>query len=128
MSLHGNFIYTKDHGGQTLFAQDDDLAYHRRSGLPMCPFASTGRGYFAGGSEAAGKRVSAVNRRRLELVRSLAVEKGCTPTQVALAWLMYLEFPCIPITGTTSPAHLEENLAAAKVTLTPDEVSILKEA
>lgn len=118
----------KDHGGQTLFAQEDDLDYHRRSGLPMCPFASTGRGYFAEGSAAAGKQDSPVNRRRLEPVRSLAKEKGCTPTQVALAWLRHLEFPCIPITGTTSLSHLRENLAAVDVTLTTDEMRTLTEA
>jgi aryl-alcohol dehydrogenase-like predicted oxidoreductase len=57
--------------------------------------------------------------------RELAAQKGCTPTQIALAWLMNQPFPCIPLTGTVRIDHLTENLGAAAVTLTETEVDEL---
>ena len=54
-----------------------------------------------------------------ETLRELAGEAGCTPAQFSLAWLLQ-KSPCIhPIPGTTSIAHLEENVEAADVTLPP---------
>jgi aryl-alcohol dehydrogenase-like predicted oxidoreductase len=49
--------------------------------------------------------------------RELAAEAGCTPAQLALAWLLAKAPHIIPIPGTTSIAHLEDNVAAAGVTL-----------
>lgn len=49
--------------------------------------------------------------------RALAAEAGCTPAQLALAWLLHKAPHIVPIPGTTSVAHLAEDLAAAEVKL-----------
>jgi hypothetical protein len=56
----------------------------------------------------------------LPAYEALAVEAGCTPTQLALAWLLARDANIIAIPGTTQLAHLEENLGAAVVRLDAD--------
>jgi len=51
---------------------------------------------------------------------TLAAETGCTPSQLALAWLLRKEDFIIPIPGTTSGHHLAENLAASGIRIPPD--------
>jgi aryl-alcohol dehydrogenase-like predicted oxidoreductase len=61
-------------------------------------------------------------------VTASAERHRATPGQVALAWLLWRS-PCIlPIPGTTSVAHLEENVAAASLPLAPDEVQAIGDA
>ena len=55
----------------------------------------------------------------------VARSAGATPMQVALAWLLRRAPNILPIPGTSSPQHLQENLAAAAVTLSADEVAAL---
>jgi aryl-alcohol dehydrogenase-like predicted oxidoreductase len=55
--------------------------------------------------------------------RALADEAGCTPAQLALAWLLARGEHVIPIPGTTSVGHLRENMAAADVALSADIVA-----
>jgi len=62
----------------------------------------------------------AANLRLLPGYRALAQEAGCTPAQLALAWLLHKAPHIIPIPGTTSLAHLTEDLAADAVRLSPD--------
>lgn len=57
------------------------------------------------------------NLRLLPGYRALAREAGCTPAQLALAWLLHKREDIIPIPGTTKLAHLREDLAAADVKL-----------
>ncbi|CAL95152.1 aldo/keto reductase [Azoarcus olearius] len=57
------------------------------------------------------------NLRLLEGYKALAAEAGCTPAQLALAWLLAKGGHVLPIPGTTRVAHLEENLAAAEIRL-----------
>ena len=60
--------------------------------------------------------------RNLQLLpgyRALAKEAGCTPAQLALAWLLHRRADIVPIPGTTSVEHLRENLGAADVRLEP---------
>ena len=54
-----------------------------------------------------------------------AKEHGCTPAQLALAWLLARSPVILPIPGTTSVAHLEENVAAAGIRLSGEEVRAL---
>jgi aryl-alcohol dehydrogenase-like predicted oxidoreductase len=58
-------------------------------------------------------------------VDELATETGATPSQLALAWLLHISPVVLPIPGTKSVDHLEENLGAAAVHLTPDQVAKL---
>ena len=55
----------------------------------------------------------------------IAATKGCTPSQVALAWLLQRSPVMLPIPGTGSIAHLEENCAAADIRLTDAEMTSL---
>jgi aryl-alcohol dehydrogenase-like predicted oxidoreductase len=56
-------------------------------------------------------------------VEELAGEKGCTPGQLALAWVLAQGDDVVPIPGTKRRKYLEENLAAADVELTPDDLA-----
>jgi aryl-alcohol dehydrogenase-like predicted oxidoreductase len=62
------------------------------------------------------------NQALAALVRELADEKGVTPAQIALAWLLAQRPWIVPIPGTTKLHRLEENLGAADVTLSPDDM------
>jgi aryl-alcohol dehydrogenase-like predicted oxidoreductase len=68
----------------------------------------------------------AANLRLLPPYRALAQEAGCTPAQLALAWLLHKGTEIIPIPGTTSVEHLRENLAAAEVKLDADLLARLE--
>ena len=64
----------------------------------------------------------------VELVRALAERKQATPAQVALAWVLAQKPWIVPIPGTTKLHRLEENLAAAELALTEDDLRALSEA
>jgi pyridoxine 4-dehydrogenase len=59
---------------------------------------------------------------------AVAAEHGATPSQLALAWLLRRSPAMLPIPGTSSVAHVEENIAAATVRLTDDEFAALGDA
>jgi aryl-alcohol dehydrogenase-like predicted oxidoreductase len=63
----------------------------------------------------------AKNRALVERLEAIAAEKGCTPAQLALAWLVAQGPDVIPIPGTKQVGRLEENLGALDVVLTPAE-------
>lgn len=67
----------------------------------------------------------AANLGLLDNYTALAIEVGCSPAQLALAWLLTRHDFIIPIPGTTSLAHLEEDLACADVNLSPDVMARL---
>jgi pyridoxine 4-dehydrogenase len=56
---------------------------------------------------------------------TMAAGLGAAPAQLALAWLLHLSPVMLPIPGTSSVAHLEENVAAALIGLTPEQVDQL---
>jgi aryl-alcohol dehydrogenase-like predicted oxidoreductase len=58
----------------------------------------------------------------VDLLRTIAERKRATPAQIALAWLLAQKPWIVPIPGTTNPARLEENLGAAKLDLTSDDL------
>jgi aryl-alcohol dehydrogenase-like predicted oxidoreductase len=58
----------------------------------------------------------------VDLLRDVAKRKGATPAQIALAWLLAQKPWIVPIPGTTKPHRLEENLSAADVRLTLDDL------
>jgi len=70
-------------------------------------------------------------QRNLELVRiveEVAAEKGATPSQVALAWVLAQGQDIVPIPGTKRRSYLEENAAAAAIELSPADVERLERA
>ena len=66
------------------------------------------------------------NAHLLTAYRALAGEAGCSPAQLALAWLLQKASHILPIPGTTSVEHLEANVAAATITLEPQIVERLE--
>ncbi len=68
------------------------------------------------------------NQRLAELVRELAEEKGVTPAQLALAWVLSRGDDVVPIPGTKRRTYLEQNAAASDVDLTADDLQRLDEA
>ncbi|GAC1327231.1 MAG: aldo/keto reductase [Candidatus Dormibacteria bacterium] len=108
------------------------LEVARASGVGIVPYSPLGRGFLTGAIKspedfAAGdfRRHNprfmgdnfARNLHLVEEVRLLADEKGCTPGQLALAWLMAQGEDVVPIPGTTLRAHLDENIGACNVVL-----------
>jgi len=61
-------------------------------------------------------------------MKRVAAEKNATPAQVALAWLLARKPWVVPIPGTTKMNRLEENLGAATVELTKDDLRAIDEA
>ena len=62
------------------------------------------------------------NMALVNVVKSWARQKNATPAQLALAWLLAQKPWIVPIPGTTNVAHMEENIGAAEITFTPDEL------
>jgi len=68
----------------------------------------------------------AVNLKLLPAYRALAKEAGCSPSQLALAWLLHKAPHIIPIPGTTSLEHLHDDLGAASIALSADLLARLE--
>jgi len=113
----------------------------RELGIGFVPWSPLGSGFFAGSADRIGapgedfrnnaprfKRANlAVNRDRYAPLRGLAAELGITPAQLALAWLLHQGEDVVPIPGTRSPGHLDENLAAVGVELDPATLARIDE-
>jgi aryl-alcohol dehydrogenase-like predicted oxidoreductase len=115
----------------------------RELGIGLVPFAPLGRGFLAGSVKRAeeypesdfrrgdpryqGENFDA-NVRAASAVRDLADRRGATAAQVALAWLLHKGPDIVPIPGTKRRTYLEENVAAASLTLGEDEMTALDAA
>src|SRR4051794_15630127 len=113
------------------------LATCRELGVGFVAYSPLGRGFLTGQIRSIddleegdfrrhGPRFQGENfRRNLDLVdkvREIAAEKGCTPGQLALAWLLRQGEDIVPIPGTKRLRYLEENLGALEVRLTDDDL------
>jgi aryl-alcohol dehydrogenase-like predicted oxidoreductase len=98
-------------------------------GIGFVPWSPLGAGFLAGAVEQLSdddfrtnhprfsRENLAANRDRFAPLRDLAAELDVTPAQLALAWLLHQADDIVPIPGTRTPGHLDENLAAADVRL-----------
>ena len=68
------------------------------------------------------------NRTLIDLLRAIGERKGATPAQIALAWLLAQQPWIVPIPGTTKRHRLEENIGAAGVELTPQDLAAIDRA
>ncbi|CAL5337073.1 hypothetical protein CsSME_00020176 [Camellia sinensis var. sinensis] len=66
------------------------------------------------------------NKKMFEQVNEIAEKKGCTPGQLALAWVHHQGSDVCPIPGTTKIANLDQNIGALSVKLTPEEMAELE--
>jgi aryl-alcohol dehydrogenase-like predicted oxidoreductase len=111
-------------------------------GIGLVPFSPLGRGFLTGKLDDKSladndfrrtlPRFEAENMRAnqafVELVGRVAAQKGATPAQVALAWLLAKKPWIVPIPGTTKLARVEENIAAADVEFSQSELADLDAA
>ncbi len=110
------------------FLDDADRRWHEQTQIPVVPYSPTANGYFATGGKSRKPHFDTpANKARLQRVHQLAKEFGCTPNQIALAFLMNHGFPVIPILGTNKIAHLRDALGAGDVKLTPQQVTWLRD-
>jgi aryl-alcohol dehydrogenase-like predicted oxidoreductase len=89
---------------------DDVLEYCAARGTAFLPWAPLGSGRHAAGGEVP------------PALARLAERRGISTAQAAIAWLLQRSPVVVPIPGTASMAHLEENIAAAGIVLTPEEL------
>ena len=112
-------------------------------GIGFVPFSPLGRGFLTGRMDdrttfestdfrAALPRFTPearkANKALVDLLRATADRKEATPAQIALAWLLAQKPWIVPIPGTTKPERLDENIGAAAVELTPDDLAEIERA
>ncbi len=123
--------------------EDDIIPVLRELGIGLVPFSPLGRGFLTGTARRAeeyaqgdyrrgdprfqGENFDA-NMRAASVVRDLATERGATPGQVALAWLLHKGPDIVPIPGTKRRKYLEENVAAADLRLSAADLARLDAA
>jgi aryl-alcohol dehydrogenase-like predicted oxidoreductase len=112
-------------------------------GIGFVPYSPLGRGYLTGTIDENTTFASVdvrsrsprytpearkANRVVVDLLAAIATQKGATPGQIALAWLLAQRPWLVPIPGSRRLAHLDENLGALAVQLTPDELREIRSA
>jgi aryl-alcohol dehydrogenase-like predicted oxidoreductase len=112
------------------------LAACREMGITFIPYSPLGRGFLTGAIQKLedldasdwrrtnprfGEQALQQNLKLAEAVKELASEKGVTPAQLALAWVLSEGKDVVPIPGTKRVRYLEENMGALRVTLTESD-------
>jgi aryl-alcohol dehydrogenase-like predicted oxidoreductase len=112
-------------------------------GIGLVPFSPLGRGFLTGKIDENTTFDSSdfrntiprfdadarkANRAFVDLLGRIAERKNATPAQIALAWLLAQKRWIVPIPGTTKLHRLEENIAAADIDLTPDDLREIESA
>jgi aryl-alcohol dehydrogenase-like predicted oxidoreductase len=132
-------LFTRD-------VEDEILPTIRELGIGLVPYSPLGRGLLTGTITETGGAAGDGDFRRsayfprfqgealtsnlalVDNVRAIAEEKGVTPGQVALAWVLAQGPDVVPIPGTKRQRYLEENVGAAGVVLTDDDLVALEKA
>ena len=119
------------------------LATCEELGIGFVPWAPLGAGFLTGAIDAKTTfdakdfrtraprftpEAREANVAMVALLTRIAEQKGATPAQIALAWLLAQKPFIVPIPGTTKLHRLEENLGAANVELTPDDLRTMADA
>ncbi|XP_059642043.1 probable aldo-keto reductase 2 [Cornus florida] len=113
----------------------------RELGIGIVPYSPLGRGFFASGAKLIENLTDNDNRKNFprlqaknlehnnyvfERVNEMATKKGCSPSQLALAWVHHQGNDVCPIPGTTKIENLNKNIAALSIKLTPKEITELE--
>ena len=121
--------------------EDEILPTVRELGIGFVPYSPLGRGFLSGAIASPDDLAADDYRRKsprfqgenfdknlqlVEQVKVIATEKGVTPSQLALAWLLAQGEDIVPIPGTKRRTYLEENIAAVEIVLTPEELNRLE--
>jgi aryl-alcohol dehydrogenase-like predicted oxidoreductase len=111
-------------------------------GVGVLPWSPLARGLLAGNRTREGERLTTraetdpfgdslytpeVDFAVVDRVAEVAAERGVSPAQVALAWLLHKPGVTAPIVGATKIGHLEDALAAAELELSAEEIARLEE-
>src|SRR5262249_30999993 len=111
-------------------------------GIGFVPFSPLGKGFLTGAIDASttfdksdfrnivprfSQDARKANQALVDRLDEIAKQKGATPAQIALAWLLAQKPWIAPIPGTTKLNRLEENIAAADVELTPADLRQIEE-
>jgi aryl-alcohol dehydrogenase-like predicted oxidoreductase len=122
--------------------EDEIIPTCRELGIGLVPYSPLGRGFLTGAIRSIddlaeddwrrhNPRFQGENfQKNLELVdriQDMAADKGCTPAQLALAWVLSRGHDVVPIPGTRSRARLDENVASLEVHLTDDDLARIDE-
>ncbi|AKF04482.1 Aldo-keto reductase [Sandaracinus amylolyticus] len=134
--------------------QSEHSLWHRRPeqnvlptleelGIGFVPFSPLGKGFLTGAMSTETRFATndfrsqlprfapdamEANQAFVDLLSRVAREKEATSAQIALAWLLAKKPWIVPIPGTTKRARLEENVGAASIALTPDDVARIERA
>ena len=124
--------------------EDEILPTIRELGIGLVPYSPLGRGILTGAItkdslESSDSRISGyfprflgealdANLALVDKVKELAAEHGCTPGQLALAWVLAQGNDVVPIPGTRRVAYLEENFGSTEVELSDDDLKALETA
>jgi len=100
-------------------------AFYAETQIPVLAWSPLGGGFLTG-TAGGGPYGTEANAARRERARALAARRGCTPAQIALAYLFSQPFPVHAIVRATSPEKMRQNLAAAELRLAPAEVAWLE--
>lgn len=140
---HAVFPVTAVQSEYSLWTRDPEpevLPTCAELGIGFVPFSPLGKGFFTGtvapdASFGAGEIRSrvprfeaenlAANQALIDHVRSLAEQRGATPAQIALAWLLAQRAFIVPIPGTRRAERIDENAGATAVALSADDVADL---
>jgi aryl-alcohol dehydrogenase-like predicted oxidoreductase len=130
-------LWTRDPERNGVLATCEEL------GIGFVPFSPLGAGFLTGKintttqfdptdfrniSPRFSAPARAANMALVDLLKQVAEEKGATPAQIALAWLLAQKPWIVPIPGTTKLHRLEENLGAVNVELTPENLRDIENA
>ena len=122
--------------------EDEILPAVRELGIGFVAYSPIGRGFLSGQWRSIddladddwrrnNPRFQGENFQRnldvVEKIEEIAREKGVTPAQLAIAWVLAQGDDIVPIPGSKSRKHLEENVAAAEIELTPEELARIDE-
>lgn len=123
--------------------EDEVLPTVRELGIAFVAYSPLGRGFLTGQIQRfedlavddyrrnsprfQGENFQA-NLKLVEMIRELAQNKGCSPAQLALAWLLAQGPDIVPIPGTKKKSYLEQNLGALEMTITAKEQQAIADA
>ncbi|WP_280554774.1 aldo/keto reductase, partial [Halomonas sp. 25-S5] len=123
----------------SLWARDVEhevLPTCRELGIGFVPYSPLGRGFLTGRFQDTtefndgdfrtnlprfAEGAIRTNRRIADVIAEIAAQKGCSPAQLSLAWLLSKGLDIVPIPGTKQLRYLEENAAATQITLSLEE-------
>ncbi|KAK3016023.1 hypothetical protein RJ639_007342 [Escallonia herrerae] len=106
-------------------SEEEVIPTCRELGIGIVSYSPLGQGFFAIAPKFQGENFEH-NKAAYERVKEMSEKKGCTPSQLALAWVLHQGNDVVPIPATTKIENFNENVVAVSVSLTPQEMAELE--